>query len=187
MTAGYKFKFPQTANQNTLEHIQGHKIRCKNFMVYRYWNHTESILFSLWNYVRNQYQKIFENNPHILKCMWHQLCNVPDSTPIPFISEWQNQDIHLHESESRSVVSDPLWPHGLYGIIQVRILEWVAIPFSRGSSQPSNWTRASCITGGFFASWATREALHEGLHHCLSYCSCTWSCYFRGGWQIQVR
>ena len=34
-----------------------------------------------------------------------------------------------------------------------RILEWVAYPFSRGSSQPRNQTRVSCITGGFF----TRE------------------------------
>ena len=37
----------------------------------RYWNHTESVLLSLWNYVRNQYQKIFENNPHNFKSMWH--------------------------------------------------------------------------------------------------------------------
>ena len=40
-----------------------------------------------------------------------------------------------------------------------RILEWVAYPFSRGSSQSRNWTRVSYIAGGFFASWATREAL----------------------------
>ena len=39
-----------------------------------------------------------------------------------------------------------------------RILEWVAYPFCRGPSQPRNWTRVSCIAGGFFASWATREA-----------------------------
>ena len=38
-----------------------------------------------------------------------------------------------------------------------RILEWVAYPFSRGSSQPRNWTRVSCIAGSFFTSWATRE------------------------------
>ena len=38
------------------------------------------------------------------------------------------------------------------------ILEWVACPFSRGSLQPNNWTRVSCIAGGFFTSWATREA-----------------------------
>ena len=40
-----------------------------------------------------------------------------------------------------------------------RILEWVAYPFSSGSSQARNWTGVSCIAGGFFTSWATREAL----------------------------
>ena len=45
-----------------------------------------------------------------------------------------------------------------YGILQARILEWVAYPFSRGSSQPRNWTRVSCIAGGFFTSWVTRKA-----------------------------
>ena len=39
-----------------------------------------------------------------------------------------------------------------------RILEWVAFPFSMGSSQPRDWTQVSCIAGGFFVSWATREA-----------------------------
>ena len=46
-----------------------------------------------------------------------------------------------------------------YGILQARILEWVAIPFSRGSSQPRDPTQVSCITGRFFTIWATREAL----------------------------
>ena len=39
-----------------------------------------------------------------------------------------------------------------------RILEWVAYPFSRGSSWPRNRTRVSCTAGGFFTSWATRKA-----------------------------
>ena len=43
------------------------------------------------------------------------------------------------------------------GILQARILEWVAIPFSRGSSEPGNQTQVSCIAGGFFTIWATRE------------------------------
>ena len=42
--------------------------------------------------------------------------------------------------------------------LQARILEWVAFPFSRGSSQPRNWTQVSCIAGRFFTSWAIREA-----------------------------
>ena len=44
------------------------------------------------------------------------------------------------------------------GILQARILEWVAVPFSRASSQPRDRTQVSYIEGGFFTSWATREA-----------------------------
>ena len=52
---------------------------------------------------------------------------------------------------------DPM-DYTVRGILQTRILEWVAFPFSRGSSQPSNHTQVFCIAGGFFTSWATREA-----------------------------
>ena len=46
----------------------------------------------------------------------------------------------------------------VHGILQARILEWVAFPFSRGSSKPRDQTQVFCITGGFFTSWATRES-----------------------------
>ena len=46
----------------------------------------------------------------------------------------------------------------VYGLLQARILEWVALPFSRGSSQPRVWTQVSCIAGEFFTIWGTREA-----------------------------
>ena len=73
-----------------------------------------------------------------------------------------------------------------HGSLQARILEWVAFPFSRGSSQPKDRTQVSHIAGRFFTSWATREALPKSdrlpfihlirfptkylkkpLHHCL--------------------
>ena len=47
----------------------------------------------------------------------------------------------------------------LHGILQARILEWVAFPFSSGSSRPRNETRVSCIAGWFFTNWTLREAL----------------------------
>ena len=47
----------------------------------------------------------------------------------------------------------------VHGILQARILEWVAISFFRGSSQPRDWTRVSRIAGRFFTIWSTREAL----------------------------
>ena len=40
----------------------------------------------------------------------------------------------------------------VHGILQARILEWVAFPFSRGSSQARDRTQVSCIAGGFFTS-----------------------------------
>ena len=45
----------------------------------------------------------------------------------------------------------------VYEILQARLLQWVAYPFSSRSSQPRNRTGISCIAGGFFTNWATRE------------------------------
>ena len=42
----------------------------------------------------------------------------------------------------------------VHGILQARVLEWVAFPFSGGSSQPRDWTQVSCIASRFFTSWA---------------------------------
>ena len=50
-----------------------------------------------------------------------------------------------------------LMDHIVHGILQARILECVACPFSRGSSQPRDRTQVSCLAGGF-TSLATREA-----------------------------
>ena len=46
----------------------------------------------------------------------------------------------------------------VHGILQARILEWVAFPFSRGSSKPRDWTQVSCTAGRLFISQATKEA-----------------------------
>ena len=63
-----------------------------------------------------------------------------------------------------SVVSNSLGPHELYlpgssihRILQARILEWVSIPFSRGSSWPRDWTWVSCIGSTFFTIWSTTQ------------------------------
>ena len=46
----------------------------------------------------------------------------------------------------------------VHGILQARILEWVAVPFSSGSSQHRHQTQVSCTADRFFTVWATREA-----------------------------
>ena len=45
----------------------------------------------------------------------------------------------------------------VHGILQARIVEWVAFPFSKGSSQARDGTQFSRIAGEFFISWATWE------------------------------
>ena len=69
---------------------------------------------------------------------------------------------------SRAVVSDSLQlvdcnlsGSSLHGILQARILEWVAISFSRGSSWSRDWTWVSSIADRHFNIWVTKEALPE--------------------------
>ena len=64
---------------------------------------------------------------------------------------------------SHSIMSDSLGPveysppgSSVQGILQAKILEWVAVAFSRGSSQPRDWTCVSRIAGRFFTGWATK-------------------------------
>ena len=54
-----------------------------------------------------------------------------------------------------------------WGFSRQELLAWVAMPSSRGSSQPRNWSQVSCIADGFFTICATREA--HMLVQCLSY------------------
>ena len=65
-------------------------------------------------------------------------------------------------SQSCLTLGNPM-DYTVRGILQVRVLEWV--PFSRGSSQPRDRTQVFCIAGGFFTSWAIREALVEKKIH----------------------
>ena len=53
----------------------------------------------------------------------------------------------------------------VHGILQARILEWVAIPFSRTSSRLRDQTQVSCIAGGFFTIWATGDPLPKSTHY----------------------
>ena len=86
---------------------------------------------------------------------------------------WPSNSIPVYESESVScsVIPPPCGPmacsppgSSVHGILQARILGWVAMSFSRGSSQPREWTQVSHITGRFFTVWATGEAPFLGIY-----------------------
>ena len=63
----------------------------------------------------------------------------------------------MEVTRSLLTLCDPM-DYTVHGILQARILECVAIPFSKGSSQPRDQTQVSLIAGRFFTSWATKEA-----------------------------
>ena len=73
-------------------------------------------------------------------------------------------------TQSCPTLGDPMdrSPPGspVHETFQARILEWVAISFSRGSSQPRDRTQVCCTAGRFFTYWATREAVVNGLLPC---------------------
>ena len=54
----------------------------------------------------------------------------------------------------------------VHGIFQARVLEWVAVSFSRGSSQSGDWTQVSRIAGRSFTVWATREDYNDHVTNC---------------------
>ena len=134
----------------------------------------------------------------VLSCFSRiQLCSAMNySPPVPlslgFLRQgrWRGLPFpspgDLLEVWSRSVMSNSLRPHGpgssVYGILQARILEWVAISFSRGSSQPRDRTQVSHIAGRCFILWATREARSSWTRNetHISYVSCIgrWVLYY---------
>ena len=63
--------------------------------------------------------------------------------------------------------------HTVHGILQVRTLEWVAFPFSRGSSQPRDWTQVSCTAGRFWSWGVDAQEFPGGIpeaEHVLAFC-----------------
>ena len=75
---------------------------------------------------------------------------------------WTEKKAEREVVQSCPALCDPmdcsLPGSSVHGVFQAIVLEWIAISFSRGSSQPRDWTRVSCISGRFVTVWATREA-----------------------------
>ena len=88
-------------------------------------------------------------------------------------------EVKVKITQSCPALCDPM-DYTVHGLLQARILEWVAFPFSRGSSQPRDQTQVSHIVGKFFTSWATRETsvfMGNYMHLCMH--ACMLSCFSR--------
>ena len=81
-------------------------------------------------------------NTNFIRCKWRLVIIIPVL--------YTQLGPTLSDSMDYSPPGSPI-----HGILQVRILEWVAIPFCRGSSWPRDWTQVSHIAGRFFTIWVT--------------------------------
>ena len=120
------------------------------------------------------------------------ICN-PHGLYSPWNSPGQNTGVgslSLLQGILPTQGSNPGLPHCRQILYQLshkespRILEWVAYPICSGSSWPRNWTRVSCIAGGFFTNWAIssspwpRSILMEAISYHLPQLTAFGNCYF---------
>ena len=75
-----------------------------------------------------------------LSVFWHLACNAQSCLILCNLMDCSSPGFFVH------------------GIVQGRIVEWIAIPFSKGSSQPRDWTWVSCIAGRFFTFYLCSNA-----------------------------
>ena len=100
---------------------------------------------------------------------WTVACQAPMSMEFSRQEYWSRLPFLSSKKELYTQSCLTLWdpmdfsPSGfaVHGILQARILKWVAIPFSRGSSWPRDQTWVSCIADRFSIIWATREACYS--------------------------
>ena len=75
---------------------------------------------------------------------------VPRKHPLPSLDDSEST-VKVKVTQLHLTLCDPM-DYTMHGILQARILQWVAVPFSRGFSQPRNQTQFSHIAGGLFTS-----------------------------------
>ena len=78
-----------------------------------------------------------------------------------YIAIIKDSEKKVKVTQSCPTLCDPM-DSTVHGILLVRILKWVAFPFSRGASQTRGRTQVSHIAGGFFTNWATRASHNKG-------------------------
>ena len=111
-----------------------------------------------------------------------QKCSI--SNPIPdLMNQWVNEWVLVTQLCLTLCCPMNCNPPGssTHGILQARILEWVAISFFRESSRSRDQTQVSRIADRFFTVWATREALNKWSTCLISMCACMLS-RFSGVW-----
>ena len=89
--------------------------------------------------------------------IWPGIEPTPSAVKAQSANHWTIKEVKVKVAQSCLTLCNPT-DYTVHGILRARILEWVAVPFSYGSSQPRDWTQVSCTVDGFFTSWATSES-----------------------------
>ena len=132
--------------------ILGHKMIGMNLYIYLEICLSSRFLSTvLWSWMTQLVSMLSQN----ACCGWGAWCNSLSFEVFPFSNKqlanrcrWK-----VKVAQSSPTLCNPTG-HTVHGILQARILEWVAFPFSRGSSQTRDWTQISHIAGWFFTKWA---------------------------------
>ena len=126
-------------------------------MVYSelFWNHLRSITgLSKWVIV----PMLFQNSSYLSCHVLHVATTLLTYLLVVTVSVCRTVLV----AQSCLTLCDPtncsLPGFSVHGILQAKILEWIAIPFSRGTSQPRDRTLVSCLAGKFITIWATGKS-----------------------------
>ena len=150
-----------------------------------HWNSLSSIFKYLWRYIHFLlwWTKEVYTHSHSLSSV-HFPVSPPDSSGLGHIHSWKIKRMHysnttflgkwiIHENEVKWSEVAKLCPtlcdsmdcsilcSSVHGIFQARVLEWVAISFSRGSSWPRDRIQVSCTVGGRFTIWAKEKTFYR--------------------------
>ena len=101
--------------------------------------------------------KVSESHSVVIDCLWPRGPRNSPSQNTGVSSLSFLQGIFLTQGSNPGLLHCRWILYQLSHKGSLRILQWVAYPFSRGSSWPRNWTGVSSIAGGFFTKWVIRE------------------------------
>ena len=110
------------------------------------------------------------------------ICWAPSACGVLFLALFGKKEDTEVMSNSCDPMDCSLPGSSIHEILQARILEWIAISFSRGSSWPRNQTWVSSISGRFFTNWAMKEApfkysiYYISVYFLISWT--IWNCHF---------
>ena len=134
---------------------------------FQWWEHLKSILLVSLKYIKvlTIITIFFFRSPGLNSSYSWKLYPSTSVSPLPLPLKSNIKYCHSFVSDSFQPRDCSLPGSSVHGIFQAVGLEWIVISFSKGSSQPRDRTRVSCIVDGFFTVWNTHYPSAPGNYH----------------------